>query len=59
MINNKLKDGQPEIVPNAVWSGDTRPWVAAPLIRRYLLEKEPQAPADLLNCFGPLSHFQN
>ena len=55
----KLNDGQAEIIPNAIWSGDTRPWLAVPLIRRYIKEKEPQAPAELLDCFGPLNQFQN
>lgn len=55
----KLSGEQAEIVPNAIWSGDTRPWLAVPLIRRYLKEQEPQAPAELLDCFGPLIQFQN
>ena len=47
-------DGKPRIVPNAIWSGETHPWLAAPFIRQYLKRKAPQAPAQLLECFnGP------
>jgi hypothetical protein len=44
-------DGKPRIVPNAIWSGETHPWLAAPFIRQYLKRKAPQAPAQLLECF--------
>jgi hypothetical protein len=50
-LNNKL--GEPTIVPHAVWSGQTRPWVAAPLIRGYLARQAPGMPAPLLHCFEP------
>jgi hypothetical protein len=38
-------------VQGAVWSGTTHPWRAAPLIRGYISQQAPQAPADLLACF--------
>lgn len=43
------------IVPHAIWSGFTLPWVAAPHIRRYLGAQAPGIPADLLDCFEPQS----
>jgi hypothetical protein len=39
------------IVPNAVWSGLTKPWVAGPHIRRYLSKQVPEIAPALLNCF--------
>lgn len=47
-------EGEPRIVPNAIWSGETHPWLAAPFIRKYLSSKAPQSPAQLLECFDPL-----
>ena len=44
-----------EIIPNAVWSGYTQPWMAAPYIRRYLGTQAPGVPARLLVCFEPQS----
>ena len=41
----------PRIVPNAVWSGLTKPWVAGPHIRHYLLKQAPDIAPTLLNCF--------
>ena len=46
--------GPLHIVDTAVWSGSTAPWRAAPLIRRYLQARAPQAPAVLLDCFDPV-----
>jgi len=43
----------PQIVPNAIWSGETHPWRPAPFVRQYISNKAPQAPADLLDCFEP------
>jgi len=43
------------IVPNAVWSGYTQPWVAAPFIRDYLSRQLPDMPSDLVACFTPQS----
>ena len=43
------------IVPHAVWSGTTLPWLAAPHIRQYLGAQAPGIPADLLDCFEPQS----
>jgi len=45
--------GEQIIVPNAIWSGETHPWLAAPYIRRYISGKVPQAPRQLLDCFEP------
>jgi hypothetical protein len=44
-------NGKADIVPNAIWSGETHPWLAGPHIRQYLLAKVPQVPIQLLNCF--------
>lgn len=41
------------VVPNGIWSGDTRPWVAGPHIRAYLKRQQPDLPDALLNCFEP------
>lgn len=46
--------GQPRIVPHAIWSGETHPWLAAPFIRKYLSSQAPQSPRQLLACFDPL-----
>ncbi len=43
----------PQIVPNAIWSGETHPWRPAPFVRQYISSKAPQAPSDLLDCFEP------
>ena len=43
------------IADGAIWSGTTAPWQAGPLIRRYLGERAPAAPKDLLACFEPSS----
>ena len=44
------------IIPNAVWSGYTKPWKAAPYIREYLSKHSPETPTPLLDCFEPQSH---
>jgi hypothetical protein len=48
-------NGKPQILPRAIWSGYTRPWVAAPFIRHYLATQAPEIPLTLLNCFKPQS----
>ena len=48
-------NGEPQILPRAIWSGYTRPWVAAPFIRDYLASRAPEIPVTLLNCFKPQS----
>jgi len=45
--------GPARIIPNAIWSGETHPWLAGPVIRSYLASKAPQAPLELLDCFDP------
>ena len=40
-----------DVAPQGVWSGQTHPWQAAPLIRAYLSRQVPRAPAPLLACF--------
>jgi hypothetical protein len=49
--NNK----ETKIVPRGIWSGHTKPWMAAPLIRTYLKTQVPEVPVQLLNCFIPRS----
>ena len=44
-----------KIMPRGVWSGHTKPWMAAHLIRTYLKTQVPEVPAQLLNCFIPRS----
>ena len=41
------------IVDGAIWSGTTAPWTSAPFIRRYISERAPQAPPELLDWFEP------
>jgi hypothetical protein len=45
--------GPPRIIPNAIWSGETHPWLAGPFIRHYLASKAPDAPVQLLQCYDP------
>jgi len=45
----------PKIVGNAIWSGYTHPWKAAPFIRDYLSRQAPDVPVPLLACFDPQS----
>lgn len=45
--------GQLQIEPHGIWSGQTHPWRAGPLIRAYLAKQVPSAPAALLACFEP------
>ena len=52
-------DNQTNIVPNAVWSGFTQPWVAAPFIRNYIEQQVPQMPVALTRCFDPQSQSFN
>ena len=46
---------EPKIVGNAVWSGYTKPWKAAPFIRDYLVRQVPDLPPALAACFDPQS----
>jgi hypothetical protein len=41
------------VVEGAIWSGTTAPWQSATLIRRYIQDRAPQAPPELMNCFDP------
>jgi hypothetical protein len=45
--------GQLQIEPQGIWSGETHPWRAAPLIRNYLAQQVPTVPPALLACFEP------
>ena len=45
--------GQVQIEPQGIWSGETHPWRAAPLIRNYLAQQVPTVPPALLACFEP------
>jgi hypothetical protein len=55
VVTLKASNGEFTIVPNAIWSGYTQPWVAAPFIRDYLSRQAPDMPADLVKCFTPQS----
>ena len=52
-------ENQTLIVPNAVWSGYTKPWAAAPYIRNYIEQQVPQLPVALTRCFDPQSQSFN
>lgn len=47
------------VAPQGVWSGQTQPWLAAPMIRAYLSRQVASAPAALLACFDPQSDSLN
>jgi hypothetical protein len=51
----KRTDQSLSIVEQAVWSGYTSPWKAAPYIRAYILSKAPEMPQELIQCFQPHS----
>ena len=55
----KTTPKQVSVVEGAVWSGTTAPWTSAPFIRRYIGDRAPQAPAELLKCFDPASQLFN
>lgn len=38
------------LVPQGVWSGNTAPWLATPLIRDYLVRQVPGLPRALVDC---------
>ena len=48
-------DSEAAIVPNAVWSGYTNPYLPAPFIRKFLIQKLDSPPLALINCFEPQS----
>ena len=52
-------ENQTLIVPNAVWSGYTQPWTAAPYIRNYIEQQAPQMPVALTRCFDTQSQSFN
>ena len=52
-------ENQTLIVPNAVWSGYTQPWAAAPYIRNYIEQQVPEMPVALTRCFDPQSQSFN
>ncbi|MFM8864780.1 MAG: hypothetical protein ACKOFG_07645 [Limnohabitans sp.] len=43
-----------QVVQGGVWSGSTHPFHPGPFIRRYLQDRVPEAPADLLACHADL-----
>lgn len=49
--------GGAEVVPEGVWSGTTRPWEPAWRIRRFLEQRVPKAPTELLACLDPVPVF--
>jgi hypothetical protein len=55
----KQADSGWRISPEGIWSGQTHPWVAAPLIRNYLASRAPDVPDDLLACFEPTTSLMD
>lgn len=53
LIQNK--ENQHFVVPNAVWSGYTKPWKSASHIRKYISSHATGMPPALTNCFDPQS----
>jgi hypothetical protein len=59
VVTLRTLNSETHIVPRGIWSGYTKPWMAAPLIRTYLKTQVPDMPTDLLNCFAPRSKSFN
>ena len=55
VVSIHLAGGQAQIMSQAVWSGYTKPWKAAPFIREYLVRQAPEMPSALAACFDPQS----
>ena len=55
VVTLQINNNEQNIVPRGIWSGHTKPWMAAPLIRTYLKTQVPEVPLQLLNCFIPRS----
>jgi len=58
-----IKTGEPsddiQIIPNAIWSGFTKPWKTAPYVRSYISRQRSDVPQNLLDCFDPQSNSFN
>lgn len=59
VVTLRTLNNETHIVPRGIWSGYTKPWMAAPLIRTYLKTQVPDMPVELLNCFVPRSKSFN
>jgi hypothetical protein len=59
VVTLQMNDIDPQIVPRGIWSGHTKPWMAAPLIRTYLKAQVPEVPKQLIQCFDPRSRSFN
>lgn len=46
-----------QVISEGVWSSTTRPWEPAWRIRRFLSQRVPQAPQELLDCLDPVPVF--
>jgi hypothetical protein len=55
IVTLQKSSNEQQIVPRGIWSGYTKPWMAAPLIRTYLKTQVPEVPEKLLNCLIPRS----
>ena len=59
VVTLQMTDGAYHIVPRGIWSGHTKPWMAAPLIRTYLQKQVADIPSPLITCFSPRSKSFN
>ena len=59
VVTLQMKDSEQQIVPRGIWSGHTKPWLAAPLIRTYLKTQVHEIPSQLIHCFDPRSKSFN
>ncbi len=59
VVTLQMNDSDPQIVSRGIWSGHTKPWMAAPLIRTYLKAQVPEIPKQLIQCFDPRSKSFN
>ena len=54
LVPLKMEGGTPVVIGEAIWSGSTEPWRAAPLIRRHVRTRAPQMPKALTDCLDPM-----
>ncbi|MFY7984266.1 MAG: hypothetical protein ACOVOZ_07880 [Burkholderiaceae bacterium] len=50
-------DGRAQVLPEGVWSSNTRPWNSAWRVRTFLAARATQAPSGLIPCIDPLPLF--
>ena len=59
VVTLRKDNNEQKIVSRGIWSGHTKPWMAAPLLRTYLTTQVTEIPSQLLTCFEPRSKSFN